>query len=80
MQHRCPICKMPTDSEIHGEFPFCRRCRERDLGNWASEKHVVSEPIFSMSELETGSDPAGQKAVDEDEDFKGFPKPDDTIH
>ncbi len=47
MKHRCPICKAETDSEAHAEFPFCsERCRERDLGNWASEKYVVSEPVF----------------------------------
>jgi len=81
MKHRCPICKTPTDSEIHGDFPFCsERCRDRDLGNWASEKYVVSEPVFDMSELETRNDSGGEKAVDEDEDFKGFRKPDDTIH
>lgn len=48
MQYRCPICKTPTDSSIHAGFPFCsERCRLLDLGNWASEKYVVSEPIFS---------------------------------
>jgi endogenous inhibitor of DNA gyrase (YacG/DUF329 family) len=36
---------METDSAVHAEFPFCsERCRERDLGNWASEKYVVCEP------------------------------------
>ncbi|MGC1620016.1 MAG: hypothetical protein WA765_16120 [Candidatus Acidiferrum sp.] len=40
----------------------------------------MSEPVFDMSELETDSDPAKQEVLDEDEDFKGFPKPDDTIH
>lgn len=72
---------MPTDSDEHTEFPFCsERCRLYDLGNWASEKYVVSDPVFDMSELETGSEPANKKAVDEDEDFEGFPKADDTIH
>jgi endogenous inhibitor of DNA gyrase (YacG/DUF329 family) len=81
MKHRCPICKTPTDSEINSDFPFCsERCRERDLGNWASEKYVVSEPVFDMSELEIDTNPEDHKTVDEDEDFKGFPKPDDTIH
>ena len=66
---------------MNAEFPFCsERCRGRDLGNWASEKYVVSEPVFDMSELETGNDSGGEKAVDEDEDFKGYRKPDDTIH
>ncbi|MGB8458737.1 MAG: DNA gyrase inhibitor YacG [Candidatus Acidiferrum sp.] len=80
MKHRCPICKTPTDSETNADFPFCsERCRDRDLGNWATAKYVVSEPVFDMSELESGSDPAKQEA-EEDEDFKGFRKPDDTIH
>ena len=81
MKHRCPICKAPTDSTEHADFPFCsERCRDRDLGNWASEKYVVSEPVFDMSELEAGDEAAKKEAVEEDEDFNGFPKPDDTIH
>jgi len=51
MKHKCPICKVETDSAVHAEFPFCsERCRKRDLGNWASEKYVVSEPIFDEEE------------------------------
>jgi endogenous inhibitor of DNA gyrase (YacG/DUF329 family) len=51
MKHKCPICKVETDSAIHADFPFCsERCRERDLGNWASEKYVVSDPIFDEEE------------------------------
>jgi uncharacterized protein len=52
MKHKCPICRVETDSEVHSEFPFCsQRCREHDLGNWASEKYVVSDPIFDEEEL-----------------------------
>jgi endogenous inhibitor of DNA gyrase (YacG/DUF329 family) len=81
MKHHCPICKTSTDSESNADFPFCsERCRERDLGNWASEKYVVSEPVFDMSELDAGEAPSEQKAEDQDEDFKGFRKADDTIH
>ncbi len=40
----------------------------------------MSEPVFDMSELDAAKDQGEQKAVDEDEDFKGFRKPDDTIH
>ena len=58
MKHRCPICKTPTDSAIHTTFPFCSdRCRDRDLGNWASEKYVVSEPIFSEDDDEPDDAP-----------------------
>lgn len=45
MKFHCPICKKPvkTGSE---NFPFCSdRCRTTDLGNWASEKYVISTPI-----------------------------------
>jgi len=65
MQHRCPICKTPTDSQVHEDFPFCsERCRMRDLGNWATEKYVVSEPIFS----------------EDDDEPDDSPKPYDTDH
>ncbi len=53
MKHRCPICKTATDSEVHKEFPFCsERCSLLDLGAWASEKYVVSDPVFDEAELE----------------------------
>jgi hypothetical protein len=41
---RCPICRKkvePDDSYV----PFCSdRCRIIDLGNWASEKYMISTP------------------------------------
>ena len=53
MTASCPICKKPTDSEADAEFPFCSdRCRLFDLGNWASEKYVISEPAFDESMFE----------------------------
>jgi len=55
MKHKCPICKAETDSVVHADFPFCsERCRDRDLGNWASEKYVVSEPVFAEEEIPEG--------------------------
>ena len=52
MKHKCPICKKPTDSESDAEFPFCSdRCRMHDLGNWASEKYVVSDPVFYEEDI-----------------------------
>jgi uncharacterized protein len=42
---KCPICKkeVPPDAEF---LPFCSdRCRIIDLGNWASEKYVISTPV-----------------------------------
>jgi endogenous inhibitor of DNA gyrase (YacG/DUF329 family) len=52
MKHKCPICKAETDSAVHADFPFCsERCRNRDLGNWASSKYVVSEPVFDEEDI-----------------------------
>jgi endogenous inhibitor of DNA gyrase (YacG/DUF329 family) len=52
MKHTCPICKKPTDSEKDADFPFCsERCRLLDLGAWAAEKYVVSDPIFDEEEI-----------------------------
>jgi endogenous inhibitor of DNA gyrase (YacG/DUF329 family) len=42
---KCPICRkeVKRDDEF---YPFCsERCKLVDLGNWASEKYVISSPI-----------------------------------
>ena len=40
----CPICKKEVEPGS-ADIPFCsERCRIIDLGNWASEKYVVSTP------------------------------------
>ena len=53
MKRLCPICRKPTDSETNADFPFCsERCRLLDLGNWSSEKYVISNPVFDESEDE----------------------------
>jgi endogenous inhibitor of DNA gyrase (YacG/DUF329 family) len=38
---KCPICK--KEVKFNDPFmPFCSdRCKEIDLGNWASEKYVI---------------------------------------
>lgn len=42
---KCPICKKAVEPSAEF-FPFCsERCKIIDLGNWASEKYVVSTPI-----------------------------------
>ncbi len=66
MKFRCPICRKPTDSEANADFPFCNeRCRLLDLGNWSSEKYVISEPVLdeSLPEIPGRSD----RNDDEDE-------------
>lgn len=53
MNHNCPICKTAVDSEVNKEFPFCsERCKDIDLGNWATERYVISEPAFDEEALE----------------------------
>jgi len=50
---RCPICKKEVAFD-DPNMPFCSdRCRLIDLGNWASEKYVISTPL-SPNELEDG--------------------------
>jgi len=53
MERRCPVCNKFSDSESNANFPFCsERCRLLDLGNWASEKYVISQPAFDESMFE----------------------------
>lgn len=63
MVHHCPICRKPTDSTKDADFPFCsERCRLMDLGNWAAERYVVSEPLFDEDdESETPETPPRNK-------------------
>jgi len=52
---KCPICgkDVPFDDP---NMPFCSdRCRLLDLGNWASEKYVISSP--RQNELEEADAP-----------------------
>lgn len=49
---KCPICKKPV-SKDDPNMPFCSdRCRLIDLGNWASEKYVISSPLPDPDEIE----------------------------
>jgi endogenous inhibitor of DNA gyrase (YacG/DUF329 family) len=41
----CPICKK-TVTAGSDFYPFCsERCKLIDLGNWSSEKYVISTPL-----------------------------------
>ncbi len=59
---RCPIC----DKEVAFEdpyMPFCSdRCRIIDLGNWASEKYVISTPTQQneLEDVEESDHPKGR--------------------
>jgi uncharacterized protein len=50
---KCPICKKPVRA---GDpyLPFCgERCKLIDLGNWASEKYVISTPLKPEDEQDS---------------------------
>jgi endogenous inhibitor of DNA gyrase (YacG/DUF329 family) len=51
---KCPICKkLVTSKDV--ESPFCSdRCREIDLGNWASERYrMAGEPVVDHTGADT---------------------------
>jgi uncharacterized protein len=53
---KCPICGKPV-APTDPEMPFCsERCRLIDLGNWASEKYVISTPLQSTPSDEDEED------------------------
>jgi len=61
---RCPICKKPVKSR-DAEFPFCSdRCRQIDLGKWASGAYRIASPVDDTSEAIEGGAP-----LDSDEKF-----------
>jgi uncharacterized protein len=69
MKWQCPICRKPVDSDTHADFPFCsERCRLLDLGNWASEKYVISEPVLDESVLDESSPDDSDRLIDRDDD------------
>jgi uncharacterized protein len=59
----CPICKteLPDAPEDFGPRPFCSvRCKLIDLGNWLSDKYVISEPLPEDDSADAeGSGPPG---------------------
>jgi len=65
---KCPICAKDVAFD-DPEMPFCsERCRLLDLGNWASEKYVISSPIESMEDLEEPPKPAEEAAQENEDD------------
>jgi len=53
MKVSCPTCKKAVKLGSE-DFPFCsNRCRDIDLGKWADEKYVISEPLHPNREAES---------------------------
>ncbi len=49
---RCPTCKNIVTMKDE-DFPFCSdRCRQIDLGKWASGVYKISSPILDLEVLE----------------------------
>jgi endogenous inhibitor of DNA gyrase (YacG/DUF329 family) len=63
---RCPTCK--TIVTIRDEdYPFCSdRCRQIDLGKWASGVYKISSPILDPDILED-LPPLSEKSSRDDE-------------
>lgn len=60
---RCPICKKEVSLD-NPNMPFCSdRCRIIDVGNWASEKYVISTPAAGdeLEELDRPEPADGQR-------------------
>ena len=54
---RCPICKKTVKS-AGADFPFCsERCKEIDLGKWASGAYVIASPVTDAEEAIRDSNP-----------------------
>jgi uncharacterized protein len=54
---RCPTCRQPVRWEGNPYRPFCsKRCKLRDLGNWAAERYRIA-----------GESPPEPEAQDADE-------------
>lgn len=49
---KCPTCKTQV-AFGSPDFPFCSdRCRQIDLGNWATEQYRFSTPIIPTAREE----------------------------
>lgn len=49
---KCPNCQKTVEWVKESSFrPFCsKRCRLIDLGEWASENHVISDQTLETTE------------------------------
>ena len=66
---KCPICGSSVEIS-NPEMPFCsERCRTIDLGNWATEKYVISSPIESTIDGDAIASPQNDVEDDDAEDL-----------
>ena len=63
---RCPTCKTIVAIK-DGDYPFCSdRCRQIDLGKWASGVYKISSPILDPDILEN-LPPSSERSGRDDE-------------
>jgi hypothetical protein len=64
---KCPICK--KEVKFNDPFmPFCSdRCKEIDLGNWASEKYVIPGDELPPDESPSIHSPGLTATLDDEE-------------
>lgn len=56
----CPICKKEVAWD-DPYVPFCsERCKTIDLGNWASEKYVISSPLPDSPDEDSEEESPGE--------------------
>ncbi|MCZ6515696.1 MAG: DNA gyrase inhibitor YacG [Acidobacteria bacterium] len=57
----CPHCKKETLYKGNPWRPFCSdRCKQIDLGKWATENYVISSPFYE-DEVGLGNPQASSK-------------------
>jgi endogenous inhibitor of DNA gyrase (YacG/DUF329 family) len=50
-RHICPMCKKETIWDGNPFRPFCsERCRQMDLGKWASEEYTIAGEKQDMAD------------------------------
>lgn len=64
---RCPTCRTLVTKSSE-DFPFCSdRCRQIDLGKWASGAYRISSPVLDPEVLEDLKGLKPGRTHDEDE-------------
>lgn len=54
---KCPVCRTEVDL-TSPLVPFCSdRCKLIDLGNWSSERYVISRPVKPEDQLDNEYQP-----------------------
>ncbi|MCU4674354.1 DNA gyrase inhibitor YacG [Catenovulum sp. 2E275] len=70
MKVKCPTCQNEVEWKPENKYkPFCsERCRLIDLGEWASESHVIKGESFNQ-QLTPQIDEFSEDLPPADEDF-----------